>query len=348
MLSSMLESRKERIEQSLIRIDETALELAALQEEFNKTNTGAYSFTCESDEDRYKYTNDGEAAYKLMMNDLKDRSLVRKAMGLNKFEIFEENFMGIEGYEEAYRIYALTVEGLDKKWMKAKLTEEKKRDKLAEKKLEALEKADDRAMEILSKKAEAAGYDLSKDWYCPEAKNLAMLDDATSHSNRTVREIERRRKDKAIKGVGAVSPLIVAFWAAMDEVRNLMVSGDLDGAKKLLESDPCFNNVLRLDRRLFPEDYCGPLREEYRDLGNTIRERERDKRSLEHKLETQTNRLEREVDNTQSQISAILEEIEKELALQNETDAEEAVQMSEADRLKASQDADKENTSSTK
>ncbi len=344
MLTSMLESRKERIEQSLVRINEIALELSALQEEFNKTNTGAYSFECETDEARYKYTQDGQAALKLLVADLRDRNYTRKAMGLTKFEIFEENFKGIDGYEEAYKLYAITVEGLHKAWTKAKASEEKKRARYADKKREMAEEADERDFERLKKKAEAAGYDLDKDWYCPESKNLVMLEDATSHSNRAVRELEYRRKEKPQKGVGEVSPLLIEFWLKMDEARNLMVSGDLDGAKKLLESDPSFDNVLRLDRRLMPEEYCAPMRDDYRDLENAIRDRGREKSRLEYKLESQTNKLEREIDNAQSQINAILEEIEKELALQNETDAEEAVQMSEADRLKASKEADKENS----
>lgn len=348
MLSSMIESRKERIEQSIVRINETALELAALQEEFNQTNTGAYNFKCETDLDRYKYTQDGLAAYKSMMMDLKDRNFARKAMGINKFAAYQETFMGIEGYEDAFRFYALNVEGLHKKWMKAKESEEKKRERYADKKRELAEEADERDLDRLRKKAEAAGYNLDEDWYSPEPKNLAMLDEMTTRSTRAVREIEHQRKDKVQKGTGSVSPLIVTFWAKMDEVRNLMVSGDLEGAKDLLSSDPSFDNVLRLDRRLFPEEYCAPLREDYRDLEDAIRDRGRDKKRLEYKLESKTSQLEREVDNAQSQISAILEEIEKELALQNETDAEEAVQMSEADRIKASKEADQENVATDK
>lgn len=346
LLVGMLKSRKSRIEEYLVRINELAVDLAALQEEFNETNTGAYEFTAASDEERFKYTIEGTAAYNAMMNDLKEKNFARKALGLNKFEAFEETFKGIEGYTEAYKIYVYNVDGLQKKWAKALATEQKKRERYNEKKLELTENADDKELEVMSRKAEAAGYNMSDAWYNPSIKNVVMLEAMTQRATRTMREIEYRKKDKALKGIGKTSPLIVEFWAKMDEARDLMVTGNLAAAKKIIDEDPCFNNLLRLDHRLLPEEYCSPLRDESNQLKAEINKRSNSKRNLENQLENKIITLERNVGNAQSQIDAILEEIDKELALQNETDEEEATVMSEADRIKASNEADAESNSS--
>ncbi len=342
LIISTIKSRKSYIERSLTRIDKLALELSELQEEFNQTSTGSYNFECETDEVRFKYTNDGSAALNSLLNDLKERNYNRKALGLNKFEAFRKNFMGIDGYLEAYKIYAYNIIGLQKKWEKMLSTEVKKRSRYNDKKLEAALVAEEEDTEKMEHALEAAGYDITKDWFNPDSKNTILLKRMIVRSTRAMRDIESSAKESDKEGTGAVSPLIVDFWAKMDETREMMITGNLSGAKETLSSDPCFDKVLKLNRDLLPEDYCAPMRNDYRDLRNEIDNRLRNQSKLEYRLESKNNYLEREVDSAQSQIQAVLEEIEKELALQNETETEQATHLSQADRLKASQEADEE------
>lgn len=339
-LKSLIKSRKSRIEYSLERIEQKTADLAEVQEAYNQTNTGAYAFQHETSESRFKYTNEGQAAYKAMINDLKDRSIARKVMGLNKFETYAETFKGIEGYEEAYRIYTSSIVTLNKKWAKVLEAEKKKRERYNDVKIQSLEESEAREIERYEKKAEAAGYNLNKDWFNPSLKNIQMLEMLVTKSSRMVREFENKKKDKPQAGIGCTPDILETFWKKMDEAREMMVSGNLDGGKEFLEKDPAFNALMRLSRDIFPEEYCAPIREEYRDLQTEMRKRATEKRRLQYSLERETNLLEREVDAAQSQIDAVLEELEKELALQNEGDEDEGVKMTEEDRIKASEDAD--------
>lgn len=341
-LKRSIDSRKSRIESSITRIENYTADLAEIQEEFNETNTGAYAFEQETAEDRFKYTNEGQAAYAAMINDLKSNSIARKVMGLNKFEAYSLKFQGIEGYEEAYKIYTTSVTALYQRWTKVLAAEKKKRERYNDAKLEALEKSEALEYERMEKKAEAAGYDIDRNWFNPSLKNVEMLETLISKSSRLVRQFEYAKKDKPKAGVGCTPPLLEAFWQKMDEAREMMITGNLEGAQTFVENDESFNDLLRLSRDVFPEEYCSPLRDEFSKLKTEIRKRATSKRKIEYSLERQTNLLEREVENAQTQIDAIIEEIEKELDLQNESDAENAVQMTEEDRIKASQEADDE------
>ena len=123
-LKSACTSGKNRVNRDLEKMDKLALEVANLQEQYNN-NTSEYIFSVITPDQRSAYVQNGQAAHKAMLVDMKQRKGSRKIGGLDKFELMRERYQGIPEYRQAYEWYVKTLNDLEKKWTKMYANEEK-------------------------------------------------------------------------------------------------------------------------------------------------------------------------------------------------------------------------------
>ncbi len=303
---------RERIVNSLDKLDKQALKVAELQDVFNKAGRGEYTFEFGSEEQRSQYVRDGEAAYKAMLIDMKEKPGARKVGGIDKFEIMRERYQGIPEYREAYSWYIKTLRALDKKWNGMLTKEEKKRKGYQPAKKEAMNAADTAELEKLRASFEADGEDIAAVWFNPRPRNIQMLKLACHKVNDALRRNQGTTLDEA---VGTVPSLLTQFWSSMDEARRHMMEGQLDQAEETLKKDASYDLLRRMRTNIFPSDYRNPVMEQHKKLEDEIRTRKRNVRNTMTKLEREASVLERDTGSAEAQIDALLEEIQREKSL---------------------------------
>lgn len=307
-LKSACTSGKSRVTRDLEKMDKLALEVADLQEQYNN-NTADYVFTIITPDQRTAYVQNGQAAHKAMLVDMKQRKGSRKIGGLDKFELMRERYQGIPEYKQAHEWYIKTLNDLDKKWTKMAANEEKKRKKLQPAKKEAMSEADEKEYEKLQAQLQKDGEDISRVWYNPSPRNLQMLKNCLNK----IKDAKRRSENMRLSDqIGTVPSLIEQYWGAMDEARRLMVSGDFQGAEDVLDKDPAYKTITSMNRQLLPEEFKRPLTEQRRALEQEIRKRSRAHNHIKTQLERKIAELERSTNSADSQLNALLEQIARE------------------------------------
>lgn len=310
-LKSACTSGKSRVTRDLEKMDKLALEVADLQEQYNN-NSSDYVFTIITPDQRLAYVQNGQAAHKAMLVDMKQRKGSRKIGGLDKFELMRERYQGIPEYKQAYEWYIKTLNDLEKKWNKMSANEEKKRKNLQPAKKDAMRDADEKEYEKLQAQLEKDGEDISRIWYNPSPRNLQMLRNCLNK----VKDAKRRSENMKLSDqVGTVPSLIEQYWGAMDEARRLMVSGDFEGAENVLDNDPAYKAITAMNRQLLPEEFKRPLTEQRRALEQEIRKRSRAHNQIKTQLERKISELERSTNSADSQLNALLEQIVREQEL---------------------------------
>ncbi len=311
--SKSLERRKayttERITRSLDKLDTQALKVAELQQVFNNAGRGEFNFELVNEEQRTLYERDGQAAYKAMLVDMKEKPGARKVGGIDKFEVMRERYQGIPEYKPAYEWYIKTLHALDKKWAKMLANEQKRRKNLQSAKKAAMTETDAAELEKLREAFKADGEDIAAVWFNPRPRNLEMLRLATNKVHDALRRNEGAQLDEA---VGTLPSLLAQFWAAMDNSRQLLVEGRLDQAEDALAKDGSYDLLRRIHPNIFPTEYRSPIMEQRKKLEDEIRKRKREVRNAKTQLEREASQLERATGSAEAQIKALLEEIARE------------------------------------
>lgn len=305
-LQSACKSAKQRAERALPGIDKMSLEAAALQEKFNQAGSGDYEFTIVSQDDRMKYVRDGEAAYKAMLIDMKEKKSKRKIGGLDKFEIMRDRYQGIPEYTQAHDWYIKTMKSLNKKWKKMAEQEKSKR---KGPRAATMDESDKAEFDKLADKFRENDEDIATVWYTPSPRNLYMLKNCL---NKVEDVLRRNEKEKPDKDVGTVPTLLSQEWAVLDNVRNCMLNGQLEEADRALKDDDTILILKRLKSNLFPADYREPLMEQRGDIAKEVQKRMRDYKSLKTQLERQTRMMDQAVNGTEAQLDSVLDLIERE------------------------------------
>lgn len=301
---------KERISRQLADMDQRALEIAKLQDDFNKAGADDFTFSKVSADERDRYVRDGQAAYQAMKIDMKEKKGRRKVGGLDKFEIMRERYQGITEYKAAHDWYIKTLHDLQKKWTRMYDKETASRKRLGADKRQALATADDRQYEELAAKLKEDGDDIASVWFVPQTRNLKMLSISVNKVKDAIRRNEREPIDKA---VGTVPSLLQQFWSDMDSVRMAMVTGNLEGADEQIKKIPSYNIIMGLKQQMLPNEYRNPIREQYRETQQEITKRIREYRRLKASLERAISSLDRITSNAEAQIDSALAATQKEL-----------------------------------
>ncbi len=300
---------RERIIKSLDKLDQQALKVAELQQEFNRAGRGDFAFALVSEEQRTQYERDGQAAYKAMLIDMKEKPGARKVGGIDKFEILRDRYQGIPEYKMAYEWYIKTLNDLDKKWSKMLANEQKRRKTLQPAKKAAMADADAKQLEELRASFEADGEDIAAVWFNPRPRNMEMLRLANNKVHDALRRNQGAKLDEA---VGTVPSLLTQFWTAMDEARRLLIEGQLDQAEEVLTKDGSYDLLRRIHPSIFGKEYRDPIMEQRKKLEDEIRTRKRNVRNTMTKLEREASQLQRATGSAEAQINALMEEIERE------------------------------------
>lgn len=308
-LKSMSNNTKQRVTKNLADMDKLVQEINELQQKFNQTGSGDYTFEIVPVEDREKYEQDGSAAYKAMMIDMKEKKRSRKVGGLDKFEIMENRYQGIPEYPSARNAYIKTVRVLEKQWKKLLADETAKRRNMASAKKASMLKADQGELDKLEAYFEKQGEKIAQVWYNPSKRNLRMLQDCVNKAEDVMRRNERTQADEH---TGKVPDMLKEFWNMMDQTRQKMISGDLEGANKTLKEDKIYRQIVQLRQNLLPTEYSTPIKEQYKALTDEIKKRSRDFRTLKISLERKTSQLNRAIAGAESQIDNVLETISRE------------------------------------
>lgn len=309
-LTSRAASVKDRISRQLADMDKRALEVAKLQDDFNKAGAADFTFDKVSADDRDRYARDGEAAYKAMRIDMKEKRGRRKVGGLDKFEIMRDRYQGIPEYKPAHEWYIKTLYDLQKKWTRMYEKEKAARKRLGSDKSRSMNEMDERQYNELAARLKEDGDDIATVWFVPQGRNLKMLSICVNKVKDAIRRNEREKLDSA---VGTVPSLLQQFWDAMDKVRMEMVTGNLEGAEKELSNIAAFNIIMGLKQPLLPNEYRNPIREQYRATQQEITKRLREYRRLKSSLERNIAALDRVTSNAEAQIDSTLAAIQKEL-----------------------------------
>lgn len=308
-LTSLCDSRKRTLTAKLDELDKMALEVAQLQTKYNEVKGADYVFTHVTTDDRTKYERDGTAAYQAMLTDVKQYKNARKVGGLDKFEILRERYQGIPEYKEAYKWYMTTLNDLSRRWNNLFKKETAKRNKMNAAKKSDMEERDQKAYDKLEQQFAENDEQIAKVWYNPDPRNMVMLRHATNKVRDALRRNEKGLQDEKI---GTTPALLAKYWEANDQARVLMINGDFEGAKALLDQDEAYKQILKLNQQLLPEEYKTPLRAQRQDLVQAINQRSRERRSLETTLERKIAALERATSSAEAQIDVMLEKIAQE------------------------------------
>ena len=309
-LQSLTSRVKERVTRQLADMDSSALEIAKLQDAFNKAGAADFTFDKVSADERDRYVRDGEAAYKAMKIDMKEKKGRRKVGGLDKFEIMRDRYQGIPEYKSAHEWYIKTLNDLQKKWTRMYDKETAARKRLGADKRQAMTKLDERQYNELAAKLKEDGDDIATVWFVPQNRNQKMLSICVNKVKDAIRRTERERLDAA---VGTVPSLLEQFWAGMDNVRMAMVTGNLEGAEKQISEIPSYNIIMGLKQQLLPNEYRTPIREQYRLTQQEITRRMREYRRLKASLERSIASLDRISSNAEAQVDSALAAVQKEL-----------------------------------
>lgn len=312
-LVSACNSTKSRVNGNLPTMDKLAKEVGELQEEFRRAGAADYTFTQVTVEHRNDYAKDGTAAYKAMETDMKEKKSKRKVGGLDKFEIMRDRYQGVPEYKQAHAKYIKTLNDLSKKWKKMLDTEQARRKNLVSAKKDAMTQADQEELDKLAEYFSKNGEDIAAVWYNPSPRNVAMLRNCVNK----VEDALRRNKDNRDmdKECGTVPTLITQYWQVMEEARQALIGGDLEGAERMLKDDGNFKVLVRLKTSLLPSEYKDPLAKEHADMLQEIQKRERAYRTTKTSLERKSGTLERMISSAQAQIDNTLDKIDHEIAL---------------------------------
>lgn len=309
-LQSQVGQVKRRVTSQLADMDKQALNVAKLQGEFNQAGAADFTFDKVSADQRDQYLRDGQAAYRAMRIDMKEKKGRRKVAGLDKFEIMRERYQGIPEYKEAYEWYVKTLYALQKKWTNMLNKEEASRKRLASDKRTLRTKQDNEEYNEIAQKLKEDGDDIAKVWFVPPTRNQKML----AISVNKVKDAIRRNEDQPLdKEVGTVPALLEQFWTDMDKVRMAMVTGNLEGAEQMLRNNAAFPVINRLKNYLLPSEYREPLKEQYKETQKTIQTRLRSYTSLKRSLERATDNLTRITTSADAQIDSAMTAVQKEL-----------------------------------
>lgn len=312
-LVSSCNSTKSRVNGNLATMDKLAKEVTELQEEFRRAGAADYTFTQVTVEHREDYAKDGAAAYKAMEADMKEKKSKRKVGGLDKFELMRDRYQGVPEYKQAHAKYLKTLKDLSKKWKKMLDAEQARRKSFAPAKKEALDQTDQEELDKLGEFFSKNGEEIATVWYNPSPRNMAMLRNCVNK----VEDALRRNKDNRDidKECGTVPTLIAQYWQVMDEARQALINGDLEGAERMLKDDGNFKVLVRLKTSLLPSEYKDPLTKEHADMLQEIQKRERAYRTTKTALERKSGTLERMISSAQAQIDNTLDKIEREIGL---------------------------------
>ena len=319
-LNSRFNTTKNSVTKNLEKLEAMCAEVDSLQGQVDAMSGMSFHFEIVSEHDRAKYAVDGKAAYDAMVMDMNQKKSSRKIGGLDKFETLRESFQGIPEYKQAYEWYIKTLKDLNKKWDKMIDKEEAARKKYnSDKKAEADER-DKKAFEKLKDELEEEGEHIAQVWYTPATRNLYMLRNAKTKVEDALRRNERTKKNEDI---GTVTTLISNFWQTMDRARDMMVNGELDEAKELLDSDEDFKKIIRLHATLLPEEYKKPIRDQRAALNDEIKDRINKRRTNQRSLDSKRAALNRLTESTLNQLETLETQIKDELETQKQ-EAEEA------------------------
>lgn len=309
-LQGQVSQAKRRVTSQLEDMDKRALEVAKLQDEFNRAGAADFTFDKVSVEQRDQYMRDAAAAYKAMRIDMKERKGRRKVAGLDKFEIMRERYQGVPEYKEAYEWYVKTLYSLQKKWSKMHTREESARQRLQSDKRALRNRQDDAEYKNIAEKLKEEGDDIAKVWFTPPSRNLKML----SISVNKVKDAIRRNEDRPLdEEVGTVPSLLKQYWESMDKARMDMITGNLESAEKLVHENAAYPIIMRLKNYLLPTEYRTPLIEQHKEMEKEIRERMRDYNNLKRQLERATSALDRVTNSAEAQLNSAMNAIQKEL-----------------------------------
>lgn len=309
-LISQTNNVRNRITRQLDDMDRRALEIAKLQDEFNKAGAADFTFDKVSVDERDRYVRDGQAAYKAMRVDMKQKKGARKVGGLDKYEIMRARYQGIPEFKDAHERYLSTLRKLEKKWNAMYAKEAAARKRYGAAKAKAASALDQRQYNELAAKLREDGEDIAKVWIIPNTRNLKMLD----YCARKVKDVLRRTEEEELdEAVGTVPSLLAQYWEAMDKVRMSMINGDLEGADDQLRNIAAYNIIMGLKKELLPQEYRTPIREQHRDTQLEITKRMRDYTRLKSSLERETNALTRITTSAEAQIDSAMDAVQKAL-----------------------------------
>ncbi len=308
-ITNRVDFTRKRIVKSLDLLDKQSLKVAELQRAFNRAGRGDFTFTHVTEEQRTQYEREGEAAYKAMLIDMKEKPGARKVGGIDKFEIMRERYQGIPQYKDAYEWYIKTLKSLEKKWAKMIEKEENRRKSAQPAKKMAMNQADDAEFDKLKDSFESEGEKFASVWFNPRPRNMAML----KFAHDKVRDALRRNSDTTLpEAVGTVPGLLKQTWEAMDKARQLMLAGQLDQAEDVIKKDAAFEMLSNLNKSIFPQDYSEPVKLQHKAIEKEILSRRRNVTSAMSKLEHAASELQRSTGSAEAQINALLEDIQRE------------------------------------
>ncbi len=313
-LIGLIEARRQTLLEQLAKLDQSALELARLEEEFRAALVADYQFTGITPEQRTQYLTDGMVIYDAMMKGFEESSISRQIDGLNYFETLNDNFQGIPNYAKAQDLYYKTLEKLIKQWTRLKEIEDRKRSRMTENRLKQLKEREDKLLEELGEKLKEDDIRsaMTERWIPPYKKSYFMLTSILSRAESTLRNRSTKGPDKdELPAEGGVVSMLEQVWLELDAVRQKMCAGHYDEAQEMLTENENYRKLLRLNRYILPEKYRAPVVEQYAALRNENMKRQRAHRSREIDLTRRINTLQRSVDSCEAQIKAIYREIDR-------------------------------------
>ena len=281
---------------------------ATLQEEYNKAGSSPFEFTVIPRNEREKYRTDGEAAYKAMLIDMKEKKNSRRIGGIDKYEIMRERYQGIPEFAAAHESYMKTLTTLERSWIKMKAEEEKKRSKLTSAKSDAMKAEDLKDYNKLERYFAETDEKIATVWFNPNKRNLRMIEHCLNKATSALRGAKDFKLDDK---VGCTVDMLSSFWMGMDNVAAQMERGEIDSSLESLKGLDVYQNILSLRSNYLPSEYRQEMQEQYRAVEREITERRRTRQNASRTLERALNQKEREFNIADGLIESLINEIQR-------------------------------------
>lgn len=315
-------------ETSLKKIEDAQKAIAEIKAKMEAFATEAYEFATIPAEDRDKFEREGTEMVNKVLKALKGKSENEKLEGIRLFEKLRESYQGISTFKEALAVYKNVTGFFEKKWARYFENLRKERQKNDGNKNDKLQEMENAQLEKLAKKMEDAGGNIDEDLFLPRPSNSRMLEKALSRLKRSMQSSLNKVQEEAEDVPG----LFRAFWASMDEMRELMMKGEYERVNEMLNDNESYRALSSVQHYAMPQEYKDTLRKQHDEFRSEVRRRNMESRNLERDLQREERNLEREMQLITTRIDRVIEalEEEKEQELRREEEAAAAAAEEEA------------------
>lgn len=334
----------ERFKAEVVRFEKRVAELEEKvkerREKFLEVKHRVFVFDVVPLEARDAYERAGMEKVKKVTKLLNSKDVAEQIEGVAGFEEIFDGYQGVPGYKAALDLYKKTLKRYEKKWTEARDKAQRDRQKMADAARDKAEAAEQALYRRTSKKMEAAGKDIEKDWFAPTGGMMSsklMLDLLLQRVRSASRIATSEPEDDAEKIVDALR----TYWNVMDEAMKLMTAGEPDKAAEMVNECQYYDVISSARHRSMPEPDRRAIRDQHTKIREALRRHSSDIQRAERDVENENKSLENEVVRFIRSVERMDDMLEQERKEQERKAEEEAARKAEEEAARQAEEEER-------